>query len=273
VELTALFVCAVAMFLSGSRAGVILSVLAALTAFALFVLRAIPLGRRPLRLVLAVGCAAVILMQVLGAGVLARLDSEGLQAGGRPETYRSTLAIIADHPWLGTGLGTFAWIVPAYRGSAGTSWGTWDRAHSTPLEIAAETGVPLAALVITGWAGAFAVMAFGLRRRKRDHLVIIGALTVAGLAILHSLIDFSLQIPGFAISVFALMGAGLAQSLRSDRPSSRPDERRSIFLHQSNGTPASVRAECAPTPNENVGPAHPVLLPQNPFRPKGVQEI
>jgi O-antigen ligase len=246
VEFAALFVCAVAMFLTGSRAGVILSVLAVLTAFTLFVLRAVSLSRKLLRLVLAVGCAAVILMQVLGAGVLARLDSEGLKAGGRPETYRSTLAIIADHPWLGTGLGTFAWIFPAYRSGAGTSWGTWDRAHSTPLEIAAETGVPLAILVISSWAGVFAVLAFGLWHRKRDHLVIIGALSVAGLAILHSLIDFSLQIPGFAIGVFALVGAGLAQSLRSDRPSSRPDERRSMSLHQSSAdTLASGRAEHA----------------------------
>ena len=31
---------------------------------------------------------------------------------------------------------------------------------------------------------------------------------------LHSLVDFSLQISGYAIVVFALVGAGLAQSLQ-----------------------------------------------------------
>jgi len=78
-------------------------------------------------------------------------------------------------------------------------------------------GVPLASVVVTAWVGAFAVMSYGLWSRKRDHIVIIAALSVASLAILHSLIDFSLQIPGFAIGVFALVGAGLAQSFRSDR--------------------------------------------------------
>ena len=42
---------------------------------------------------------------------------------------------------------------------------------------------------------------------------------LGGLAVLHSLIDFSLQIPGVAIIVLALVGAGLAQSFRTARPS------------------------------------------------------
>jgi hypothetical protein len=32
----------------------------------------------------------------------------------------------------------------------------------------------------------------------------------------HSVIDFSLQIPGYAIVVFSLVGAGLAQSFSSN---------------------------------------------------------
>jgi hypothetical protein len=82
--------------------------------------------------------------------------------------------------------------------------------------MASEMGVPLAGVVVAAWFGAFAVMSYGLWSRKRDHIVVIAALSVASLAILHSLIDFSLQIPGFAIGVFALVGAGLAQSFRSD---------------------------------------------------------
>jgi hypothetical protein len=35
---------------------------------------------------------------------------------------------------------------------------------------------------------------------------------VALLAFTHAIIDFSLQIPGYAITAFAIMGAGLAQS-------------------------------------------------------------
>jgi O-antigen ligase len=162
----------------------------------------------------------VVIVQLLGAGVIGRLESEGLASGGRPETYRSTLVMIGDHPWLGTGLGTFAWAFPTYRSNVWKSWGIWDRAHSTPLEIASEMGLPIAGTVIAGWVGVFAVLSFGLWTRNRDRIVVVAALTIASLGILHSLIDFSLQIPGFAIVVFSLVGAGLAQSFRAIRPPS-----------------------------------------------------
>jgi hypothetical protein len=45
-------------------------------------------------------------------------------------------------------------------------------------------------------------------------LPIAGCL-VALLAVFHSNIDFSLQIPGFSIMVGAVVGGGLAQSFRS----------------------------------------------------------
>jgi O-antigen ligase len=219
VAFAAFLACLIAMFLTGSRAGVMLSLLAAIMAFGLFTLKAVRLGHRRMRPLLLAGCVAIVLMQVLGAGVLGRLDREGLSGEGRAEAYRSTLAMIDDHPWLGTGLGTFAAVFPAYRSDAVSSWGIWDRAHSTPLEIAAEMGVPLAAIVVAGWAGAFIILGFGLWNRNRDHIVVIAALAVGGLAVLHSLIDFSLQIPGVAIIVLALVGAGLAQSFRAARPS------------------------------------------------------
>jgi O-antigen ligase len=221
IEFGAFFTCLVAMFLTGSRAGVMLALLAAVMALGLFALKSLPLGRRPVRLGLAVACVVIALTEVLGAGVLGRFDREGFASGGRAQTYRSTLAIIGDHPWLGTGLGTFAFVFPAYRSNDLTSWGTWDRAHNTPLEMASEMGVPLASVVVAGWAGVFAVMSYGLWSRKRDHIVVNAALSVSTLAILHSLIDFSLQIQGFAMPVFALVGAGLAQSFRSDPPSTR----------------------------------------------------
>ena len=53
MEFVAFFVCLAAMFLTGSRAGVMLSLLAALIALGLFVLKTVPLGRKSLRTLLA----------------------------------------------------------------------------------------------------------------------------------------------------------------------------------------------------------------------------
>jgi O-antigen ligase len=214
----AFFLCCVAMVLTGSRAGVLLSLLAGGAALVSFSWKFITFGRRSLGVLAAAVVALFVLFQLLGAGIIGRLDNEGVADGGRAETYRSTVAMIGDHPWLGTGQGTFAFVFPSYRSNAWTSWGVWDRAHSTPLEIASDMGLPLAALVIAGWAGIFAVLGFGLWSRHRDQIIVVAALATASLGILHSLIDFSLQIPGFALVVFALVGAGLAQSFSVVRP-------------------------------------------------------
>ena len=95
--------------------------------------------------------------------------------------------------------------------------GTWDRAHDTLLEIAADLGLPLAGLVVVGWIIVLAVLIRGVRVRRRDLAIPVAAFSVAILALLHSLIDFSLQIPGYAIVVFVLVGAGLSQSFGSSK--------------------------------------------------------
>ena len=87
-------------------------------------------------------------------------------------------------------------------------YGIYDRAHSTLLELAAEAGLPLASIVVIGWMIAFGVLAHGVRTRRRDRIIPAAALSVGLLAVFHSLVDFSLQIPGFAIVVFGLLGVG-----------------------------------------------------------------
>jgi hypothetical protein len=61
----------------------------------------------------------------------------------------------------------------------------------------------------------FAILATGVRKRRRDTIIPLAALAVGLIAVLHSCIDFSLQIPGYAIVIFALAGVGLAQSFAS----------------------------------------------------------
>ncbi len=98
------------------------------------------------------GAVALVLLQFMGGVVSNRFDVTGLADEGRFAAYRSTLRMIADFPWFGTGLGTFAWSFPAYRSPDVSMWGVWDIAHSTPLELAAEVGLPLAGAVCLGWA-------------------------------------------------------------------------------------------------------------------------
>ena len=214
-----LFICLAAMFMTGSRAGAILSLVAMMIAFVAFVYRDLP-RRRSLIGVLAIGCLlSIFLLEVLGAGISSRFTAHGLDDEGRVETYRSTLRMIGDHPWFGTGLGTFVWSYPAYRSSQITLWGVWDRAHSTPLELAADLGLPLAGLIVASWFVVLAVLIHGARNRQRNKIIPIAAFSIAVLALSHSSIDFSLQIPGYAMVVFSVVGAGLSQSFSRKKQS------------------------------------------------------
>jgi O-antigen ligase len=217
VAFAMLFLCLAAMFMTGSRAAVVLSLLALVVAFTAFFRRDLP-GRAGIVTALAGGgAAALILLQLMGAGINARFDIQGAVDRGRLETYRSTLRMIADHPWFGTGQGTFAYAFPAYRSPKVPMWGVWDIAHNTLLEIAADMGVPIAVLVVVAWIVIFAMLVRGALTRRRDLVIPVAALAVAILAVLHSLIDFSLQIPGYAIVALALIGTGLAQSSSGNR--------------------------------------------------------
>lgn len=217
VPFAMLFLCLAAMFMTRSRGAVLVSLLALIVAFTAYFRRDLP-RRGGLLATLAAGClAAMLLLQLMGEGVNSRFDLQGLADGGRLKAYKSTLRIIGDHPIFGTGQGTFEEVFPAYRSSDLSIWGRWDLAHSTLLEIAADMGVPIAALVAISWIVIFGVLLRGIMIRRGNLIVPVAALAVALLAVAHSLIDFSLQIPGYSIVVFSLVGAGLAESVRDSR--------------------------------------------------------
>jgi O-antigen ligase len=217
VAFAMLFLCLAAMFMTGSRAAVVLSLLALIVAFTAFFRRDLP-GRVGIVIALAGGGAgSLILLQLMGAGINARFDIQGAADQGRLEAYKAILRMIADHPWFGTGQGTFAYAFPAYRSPNVSVVGVWDIAHNSLLEIAADMGVPIAALVVVAWMVVFAVLIRGAVIRRRDLVVPVAALAVVILAVLHSLIDFTLQIPGYSIMAMALIGTGLAQSLAGSR--------------------------------------------------------
>jgi O-antigen ligase len=208
-----LFVCVSAMFMTASRAGVLVSLMILVLTFMIYFSR--DMRRGNVVLAALIGCigTSLLLLQVLGGNVGGRIDTLGFSDGGRLAGYRSTLKIIADNPWFGTGLGTFAAAFPHYRSDI-SMWGVWDIAHDTPLELASEMGIPFTLLVAIAWIAALVVLSLGLRGPRRSMVVPLSALAVSLIALLHSLIDFSLQITGYSIIVFALLGLGLSQAMR-----------------------------------------------------------
>jgi O-antigen ligase len=202
-----------AMFLTASRGGVVISLIA--MAMAIFLLLTRFFTRRG-GVVTAVSCSAVGVFLVLllaGAGINERFNVQGAVDSDRLETYRSAIRMIAKRPWLGTGLGTFPWAFPAYRSSQQSMWGVWDRAHNTLLETAVDMGLPTAAMLFIAWLLVLGTLLKNLSLASRDAAPTTAAFLLGFVATTHSLIDFSLQIPGFAVPLFSIVGAGLARSL------------------------------------------------------------
>jgi len=227
VRFVMLWVCVAAMLMTSSRGGVLVSLAIMMLVFLLYFRRELPRGKGLLTVLIAGVGGSAFLLQVLAGNVTDRIETLGLGDVGRLWTYRSTLRIIADNPWFGTGLGTFAAAFPPYRSDNMSLQYAWDLAHSTPLEFASEMGIPLAFLVAAAWIAAILVLARALRGRKRDMIVPLSAFGVALIANLHSFIDFSLQIAGYSIVVFGLVGLGLSQAAQISMSQTLIGEKRS----------------------------------------------
>jgi len=203
--------CFLAMMLTGSRAGIAISLIGICAAIAILFNREIRSRPAALWLLLPVLGGAALSFLVLGGQVGERLGKFGLSGGGRWEAYASTWHIVSEHPFFGTGLGTFASVFPRFRSGDVSIWGIWDRAHNTLLELAAEVGIPLAALVGMAWTLALLALLRGSLRRQKGAIYPLAGLVCGAMAVLHSMVDFSLQVPGLAVTVMALVGMGLAQ--------------------------------------------------------------
>ncbi|HEY2871783.1 MAG TPA: O-antigen ligase family protein [Reyranella sp.] len=163
------------------------------------------------RTVIAGGAIGLIVLVVAGGAMLQKVSL--LSAVGtfnRTIIWRSSIQAAQDSPWLGWGLGTYTDIYAAYQPAEMRQAN--DKAHSTPVELFTEAGwlglVPGVLLVVVPWG----VCLLGAWRRRRHRYLIAGAVAVPGIAILHSCVDFSLQIPAIAFLAAAFLGMGWAQT-------------------------------------------------------------
>jgi O-antigen ligase len=210
--------CLMALLMSGSRAAVLISLLSLVLVFVIFFWRKLPRGTGITAALAGGGAVALLLLQLVGGSVNGRFDAQGFSDEGRLSVYQSALHMIADHPMFGTGQGTFANAFPAYRSPAVTIWGVWDMVHNSLLQIATDMGLPVAVIVILSWVAIFALILHGIRVRRTGLIFAVTGFGVATIAVLHSFVDFSLQIPGYAIMALSVIGAGAAQCFsRRDR--------------------------------------------------------
>ena len=214
---SAALTCLIALLLTNSRGGLIASSVGLLAALAVLEIK---------RFRRRIGYAiALSIFMLIGLAVwltqMGRIASEGVIDDGRWHVYGLVAEAIGRRPLLGAGAGSFEMLFPSLRTTDLGNWGVWDYAHSTIVEIAFEMGLPIAGMVaLAAAASIFLLVRRALDAEQRYRVLLAAIVGIAVTTYLHSLIDFSLQIPGYAIPFGILIGCGLADAT-ADRPSRR----------------------------------------------------
>jgi hypothetical protein len=207
------FVILVALLLSQSRGGTLS------TALGLLVLTALTFKTRKQASVAQRW--AIILIGALLVGVTAfafgdvlvgRIAQQGFHDSSRVEVYTIATRSILDAPLLGYGYGTFVDVFPMFRDQSVGTFGKWEMAHSTYLEVFQGLGLVFGSMLVASIVLLALRCLRGAMTRQENEMIPCVAAGIAFLLGAHSLIDFSLQIQSIAITFMALLGAGVAQS-------------------------------------------------------------
>ena len=158
--------------------------------------------------VLRMAALTLVLAAVVGWQVTLEKFREPEPYRVRRELLYSSLAMIADRPWAGFGLGAWPAVYPAYaRFDNGLAA---NHAHNDWAEWAVEGGFPF--LTLIGMVAVWSV------RPAVDSLWGLGVPAV----FVHSLVDYPLREPALALLLFAVFGALAGREKASSQTSPEP---------------------------------------------------
>jgi len=211
------------IFLSGSRGGMAAFVAQMVVLAVLMLRRREGSWKQPIMLGAFLATVIVFLVWIGGNELTERLASihsearEEINGGVRLSIDRDCLRMFAKRPLLGWGLGTFPIVYPEFRSFYTTFF--VNQAHNDYLQLLVETG--LAGFSIAAW---FLVLVFRRAAGKLKNWTetASGALTVAALLgcvgiLVHSFLDFNLQIPANAALFYVLCAVAACAPLQESQ--------------------------------------------------------
>ena len=214
---------AASIFLSGSRGGMAAFVAQTIVLSVLLVRKRDGSWKQPLMLGVFLAAVIVFLVWMGGNELTRRLMSihsearEEISGGMRLSIDRDGLRMLFKRPFLGWGLGTFPIVYPEFRSFYTTFF--VNQAHNDYLQLLVETG--LAGFGIAVW---FLVMVFRQAAGKLKDWTetASGALTVMALLgcigiLVHSFVDFNLQIPANAALFYVLCAIAATAPLQESQ--------------------------------------------------------
>lgn len=198
------------LLISASRAGAAASV-AGILILGLLMMKERWRSRPGLATGLLLGIVAFLVVGIVAGSALLTKFALASDDASRLRIWSAAIQAIQMSPWLGWGLGGFGDVFALLQPP--DSLQPNDIAHSTPLETVVELGViaaiPAFLVVLLPWA---VCLRGAVKRRPSRRYLPAASFSAAAVPILHSLVDFSLQIPAIGLATAALLGMGWAQA-------------------------------------------------------------
>ncbi|WP_149744956.1 hypothetical protein [Rhizobium sp. RU35A] len=167
--------------------------------------------------VVAVLLILLLVASLFAGRVVLRAEIQGVD-DSRFCVLPGILAAIHDGLPFGIGPGAFINVFPAYRDASCGMAGVWNMAHDVYLDGLLALGIPFLVVLVAMLAAISLLLRRGILHRKSRRLFVVGGIATCVLVAVHSLVDFSLQIPGFA--TWWLIYLGMVASISGGRKSS-----------------------------------------------------
>jgi O-antigen ligase len=137
-----------------------------------------------------------------------RLQTTSVEAESRDEVVRDSVALLQDYAVTGSGVGTWYTAFPRYRGEDIPYF--YDHAHNDYLQLGSDFGVVgIAALALSVlYALVAAMKSMALRHDQLALGVAFASAMGITCLLLHSAVDFNLQIPANALLLVVLLAFG-----------------------------------------------------------------
>ena len=149
---------------------------------------------------------------VFGDVLVGKIARQGFQDENWMAVYAITIGSILNVPLLGYGYGTFADVFPMFRDQSVGTWGQWEMAHDSYLEVFQGLGLFFGSMLVASVVLLVWRCVKGAMTRQASEVIPCVAASVAFLLGVQALVDFSLQMQAIAITFMAVLGAGVAQS-------------------------------------------------------------
>jgi serine/threonine protein phosphatase 1 len=257
-DLIAAVILTAAIFATGSRGGVIAAAVGAIV-IAILTLNTKSGDRMTGAALVVVVFAALVITAAISSDLLMQRLEGGVSSRDRFDLYNDVVTMITARPLLGHGGGAFADAFPLFHDQAASNV-VWLEAHDSYLQLAAEVGIPVAAILVFAALWILAGIARRMGYLSQPAPAAMAALAASAAMAVQSLVDFPVQIQAVGLTLAVLVGAGMGDvSARRPRPQGalgQPQPGRPTGFRR---VAVSVRAAAAPVSDPTPAPAHPTV--------------